>query len=583
MHAHQQQVDGDNFARRTLLRAVVLDQGVSNAVEALRVVNQLFVSSGNVSDVQFQSFTRTLLARHDYIDTIMLHRLVKGAERSAFEAQMRTSHPGFAIIDMVHGKRTVAAQREHYRVIDYAEPANQQNHGLDASLHGFATAAVKRAEDTGLPAATGLFKREQDANVKHGLRIIMALYQAHGKTIAAPADIEARRRAVAGYTVAVLDSAALFEKIFASVDATGNAGLDIRIYAPTATGGRDLVYGPPNAEQEAPVGWLMRRLPPASYAFDMAGSTWQMVISSQPQSLLSMHGDALAVLLTGLLATLIASTYLQSSALRARSIQQLVARRTDELKQANARLVSDIDMRQQVEEALRESRSDLRKLANHQERVKEDERKRIARDIHDELGQNLMALRIDVSMLEQHADASAATRSWAGAALQQIDATIKSVRNIINDLRPPVLDLGLHAALAWQAKQFEQRTGIVCTLEIGDDECLLGDTHATAVFRIVQEALTNIGKHANAGHVRIRMQRADGSLFVEISDDGIGCAADGKPASGGFGLVGMEERIYALGGTFSIASNAGLGTAIMLSIPCASADLSATEARTAAA
>jgi signal transduction histidine kinase len=582
IQAHQRQLDDENFARRALVRTVVLDHGISHAVKALQVVNQFFVSSGNVSTVQFHSFTKMLLARHPYIDTFMLSRLVKGAERPAFEAQMRSRHPGFAITDMVHGERAVAALRERYRVVDYTEPLNQKNHGIDASTHGFALAAVQRAEDSGLPAATGLFRREQDNGVQRGLRIIMALYQAGGKTIAAPAEIEARRRTVAGYTVAVLDLAALFKKIFASVDATGNAGLDIRIYAPSAAGGRVQVYGPPDAAQEAPAGWLMQRLQPASTSFDRAGSTWQMVISAQPQPLLAMNDDALAVLLTGLLATLIASTYMQSNALRAHSVQQLVAHRTSELKQANARLVSDIDIRQQVEKALRESRSDLRKLANHQESVKEDERKRIARDIHDELGQNLMALRIDVSMLQQYPDASAATKRWAGVALQQIDTTIKSVRNIINDLRPPVLDLGLHAALVWQAKQFEQRTGIVCALEIDDDECLLGDTHATAVFRIVQEALTNISKHANASHVRIRMQRAGGRLFVEISDDGIGCVADDKPASGGFGLVGMEERIYALGGTFSIASDAGLGTTIMLSILCTSADFSATEARAAA-
>lgn len=227
----------------------------------------------------------------------------------------------------------------------------------------------------------------------------------------------------------------------------------------------------------------------------------------------------------------------------------------------------NISVRKGTEEALRHSRTQLRKLADHQERVKEDERKRIARDIHDDLGQNLMALRLDVSMIAARPDSVAITKERTDAALTQIDTTIKAVRAIMNDLRPAVLDLGLHAAVDWQAKQFERRTGIVCELQIDHEEFALDEKRATALFRIVQESLTNIIRHAQASHVQIGMQRRDGELFMQIADDGVGLFPDCRRKANAFGLAGIEERIHALGGTFAAVSEPGQGMAITLSIP----------------
>jgi signal transduction histidine kinase len=226
-----------------------------------------------------------------------------------------------------------------------------------------------------------------------------------------------------------------------------------------------------------------------------------------------------------------------------------------------------ISKRKEAEEALRNSRSKLRKLARHQEQVKEDERRRIARDIHDDLGQNLMALRIDMSVLAARSTDVTVTKEWIEATLSQIDTTIKAVRTIINDLRPTVLDLGLHTALEWQAIKFEQRTGIACQLQLGHDEIVLDDQCSTALFRIVQEALTNIMRHAQARQVQIEMQRTDGRLSMTIADDGVGLAADSIKKENSFGLTGIEERIDALEGTLSVVSKPGQGTALMLSIP----------------
>jgi PAS domain S-box-containing protein len=227
----------------------------------------------------------------------------------------------------------------------------------------------------------------------------------------------------------------------------------------------------------------------------------------------------------------------------------------------------NITEQKQAEQALRCSQSELRQLAAHQECVKEDERKRIARDIHDELGQNLMVLRLDVAQMTTDPDFGAATQGRIEAALNQIDTTIKCVRAIINDLRPAVLDLGLHAAIDWQAKEFARRSGIACDVHIDHAEFPMDDQRATALFRSLQESLSNIIRHAKASQVRIDMQRNNGQLYIKIADDGIGVHPDCSGKKKAFGLIGIEERMHALGGTFSTTSEPGNGMTIMLSIP----------------
>jgi PAS domain S-box-containing protein len=234
----------------------------------------------------------------------------------------------------------------------------------------------------------------------------------------------------------------------------------------------------------------------------------------------------------------------------------------------------DISDCKKTEEALRHSRAELRDLASHQEQVKEDERKRIARDIHDDLGQNLLALRLDLSrmMAAQSSQSSPSgsitiPKEWSEGALLQIDTTIKAVRAIINDLRPAVLDLGLHAAVEWQAMNFERCSGIACEVHIDHEEFTIRDALATAMFRIVQESLTNIMRHAHASRAQIEILRKNNCISIRVADDGIGLPSDYARGTNAFGLIGIEERVHALGGIFSITSAPGKGMAIMLSIP----------------
>ncbi|CAN5477828.1 hypothetical protein BH11PSE11_BH11PSE11_21450 [soil metagenome] len=230
--------------------------------------------------------------------------------------------------------------------------------------------------------------------------------------------------------------------------------------------------------------------------------------------------------------------------------------------------LTDVTERKKAEEALVQSQARLRKLAGHQESVREEERKRIARDIHDELGQTLIALRIDIASMLTGGETVQVSKDRIDSAVRQIDGAIAAVKAVIVDLRPGVLDFGLHAAVEWQAAEFQRRTRIPCKLHIDHEEFELDDTHAVALFRVLQESLTNIIRHAKATEVRIEMRRGAGFLSMTVSDNGIGLQSKSVKGENTFGLIGISERIAALGGAFSAESSPGSGTTLRFAVPC---------------
>lgn len=228
---------------------------------------------------------------------------------------------------------------------------------------------------------------------------------------------------------------------------------------------------------------------------------------------------------------------------------------------------TDISERKKAEEALQHSRQMLRHLVSYQERVREDERKRIAREIHDDLGQNLLALRIDVSMLHTRTGAAhPKLNERVRIALSHIDATMKAVRAAINNLRPTALDLGLNAAIEWQVQDFQRRSNIACELTMEDD-FVLDDNRATALFRILQESLNNVTRHAQASEVRIGLYKDGDKLIMRVADNGIGIYPDCSRKTNSFVLVGIKERINALGGDLHIDSSRNNGTMLAVSLP----------------
>ncbi|NMM38554.1 MAG: PAS domain S-box protein [Glaciimonas sp.] len=232
--------------------------------------------------------------------------------------------------------------------------------------------------------------------------------------------------------------------------------------------------------------------------------------------------------------------------------------------------IRDITERKCAAELLQQSFTQLRRLSDHQENIKENERKRIAQDIHDDLGQNLLALKMDVDTLYARTGGThPKLNKRVSVVLNNINATIKSVKSIMNDLRPAALELGLYPAVEWQLKQFERRTRIACKLvTVAHDAAVgLNADQTLAVFRILQESLANVVRHANATEVEIALSQDERGFLMQVKDNGKGLQPDDRRKANSFGLMGIKERIHALGGELIIASSPGNGTALSISIP----------------
>lgn len=214
------------------------------------------------------------------------------------------------------------------------------------------------------------------------------------------------------------------------------------------------------------------------------------------------------------------------------------------------------------------ARQELAAFAAEATAVREQEKTRIARELHDELAQSLTALKMDTIWVRDHlrADPDAAAAKLSDM-LAMLDASVAATRRISSDLRPLLLDdLGLGPAIEWVVQTFTQRTGVPCDLEL-DEDVELPEPYATAVFRIVQESLANIGKHAYAKRARVRVARQGAELVLQVTDDGVGfeTGAARKPQS--LGLVGLRERAHLLQGRVQVSSSPGRGTTVEAHIP----------------
>ncbi|MFW9265640.1 PAS domain-containing protein [Pseudomonas sp. NR3] len=208
-----------------------------------------------------------------------------------------------------------------------------------------------------------------------------------------------------------------------------------------------------------------------------------------------------------------------------------------------------------------------RVLHSYRESTREEERKRIAREIHDELGQQLTALRMGVSLLRlQFGSGQPLLVERVQVLMGRIDAVIQVVRNVATSLRPAALDMGLIPALEWLVSEFSHNAGIACSLRASSDPLELDDERATAIFRLIQESLTNVARHAQASCVEIHLQRSDDHVFIEVRDDGKGF--DPKQLSKRtLGMLGMRERGQMLGGTVNVDSAPGQGVRVQVAIP----------------
>jgi PAS domain S-box-containing protein len=237
---------------------------------------------------------------------------------------------------------------------------------------------------------------------------------------------------------------------------------------------------------------------------------------------------------------------------------------------------TDVTERHRAQEELRASAVELRALGARLTEIREEERREIARELHDQVGQALTALKLDLGWLRGQLPAAGAAEVLARVASMNelLDGTLETTRRISASLRPAILDdLGLPAALRWQAREFAQRTGVACEVRSSPDAAELAGgvpvapAAALALFRILQEALTNVARHAGARRVDVALEIGGDEVVLTIADDGRGLPADVLSRPTSLGLVGMRERALALGGKVSFLGRAGLGTTVTARLP----------------
>jgi signal transduction histidine kinase len=231
--------------------------------------------------------------------------------------------------------------------------------------------------------------------------------------------------------------------------------------------------------------------------------------------------------------------------------------------------VGNISDRKRVERESAEYLRQLRALSQRIETIREEERTWIAREIHDELGQALTGIRIDLGWLQGKLfPGQSVLEERTTSMIHLVDSTIAAIQRIAAELRPVLLDdFGLAPAIEWHAEEFQRRTGIRCVLDLVEDLERIPDSVATTVFRVFQEGLTNVARHARASSVHVTLSRRDGRLLLEVADDGCGVNPDVIASGRAIGIIGMRERVRALQGIFHLTGRPGEGTTIRIELP----------------
>ena len=280
------------------------------------------------------------------------------------------------------------------------------------------------------------------------------------------------------------------------------------------------------------------------------------------------HSQEVLLSIGGLVADAIEHSLVEEELTRYRNeLEERVEARTADLNQANTTLQQEIVERTHAEQQLTLIREQLRNLSNHLQSVREEEKTRIAREVHDELGQSLTALKMDlVCLKDELPDPQPELQERVQSMSGLIDSTITSVQRISSELRPQILDvMGLCEAIAWQAKEYQKRTQL--HFDLNCEHIPLNKELTTDLFRIFQEALTNIVRHAQANRVGVSFHQQDGSLTMQIEDDGRGIPPEKIEDYQSLGLIGIRERVLFLGGDVEFLGEPGKGTKVVVKIP----------------
>lgn len=554
----------------------VIEARVRSYADILHGLAALFTSQSSVSRVQFHRFVESLDLQHRYpgFDVVNYAVYVLARDKERFEETVRRDtsldprgYPQFAI--------KPPGERSEYYVLVYVEPMAgfEFAFGLDIGanpdvLDPQAVAAAHRsARDSGKLTASGLPIRIRTANEYIGLAMRLPVYRG-----GMPVDTVGQRRAAylgsvgAGFNVASLMRGILDEETarylrFRLYD-VGFAG-DARSSRSTSrerllfdsTQLIETLSAQPGADDPDSV--FTHLLP-----MEIGGRIWEVQFSGRKDAIVG-RVDALLpwmVLAGGLLSSaLLSGMFYSLGTSRGRAVE-IANEITRELRESEA--------------GLRASTEQLQAMSRRLVDMQEFERRQFSRELHDRVGQNLTALSINLDILKTQLSGNGndAFHSRLNDAATLLEATSGAIENVMSELRPPMLDdYGLLPALQWYANEFSSRTGIEVAVD-GDEQMeRLSQASEIALFRIAQEALNNVAKHAHASRVRITLIRSDARLEMSLTDDGAGLEA--APAIGskrrpGLGMVTMRERTQAVGGQFEIGAAPGRGTQVVVRVPC---------------
>ena len=559
-------IESDAHARfRSMARAAQnkIDTRIKSYGDVLRGAAGMFRVNPDTTAAQFRQYVEQLDIKRNFPGIVVINyaRAVRADGLPALNEELRARLERHGV--QQHTPLLPSPERDSYTVLVYIEPLSPDLYdklGLDLEARGTTRRVMAHARDSGLLGASGTRIALQRSPNPNALALRLPVYR--GEMPAS--SVEQRRLAYVGSVGLGFGVSPLVSDVLDEFPVKG-----VRLIL------TELTEAAPEPGEPTPRATLYDSLasiehpypaPPAADGSVFAASlpiafnqrVWRAdfsVAKSELYTRFDVYYPWLATFAASISAALLFALF-QTLASSRRNALRMAEEMTRELRASQAKLQA--------------SHEKLRLLAAHAEQIKEGERKRIAREIHDDLAQNLLALKIEAEFLANRTRGShRRLHARADATVRQIDVTIRSVRQIINDLRPNVLDLGLSAAVDWQVADFARRTGIECELVDDDGEHRIDDGCATAFFRILQESLNNVARHARATKVSIALHQQDDMLTMTIRDNGIGMQPGSRNRNGSFGLVGIEERVGILGGSFSISSGLDSGTTIVVTIPVA--------------
>jgi signal transduction histidine kinase len=551
----------ERFVRHAKYAQAVISMRIKSYTDLLRGAASVLQSTDTISHRQFHAYVQGLQLARNYpaVDTLNFATWVPEDQRPAFEQEFTKELQTF-LGPAARPAIMPPGIRPAYLVVNYIEPdaTNTRLYGLDLMSNPYFHTQLAQSRDDGVLHASGRPIAALSTPCDNHLGMRLPVYR-HGSLLT---NAEQRRAAYLGSLGIAFSLPKLLHGVMEEMPISGvrmtlfDIGLREVIGQDTTTWPKMLFDSHASASNPTPPLDIGEDVFTTTLPLDFNGRPWKTVYSV-PKSRLYTDFDVYypkLMMAFGFLGSVLLYALLHTLTSSRRAALALAQEMTSELRESQTRLQL--------------SHQKLRRLADHAYQIKEMERKRIAREIHDDLGQSLLALRIEAELL---AGRTKGTHSHlhqrARATLLQIDTTIKSVRQIINDLRPTVLDLGLSAAVEWQVNQFQRRTGIQCEVQDDYGEIALPDHCATAFFRILQESLTNIVRHANATRVKVELRLNGGWLSLTVRDNGCGLPPGGRNKYGSFGLVGIEERIVILGGTCAVFSEPDGGTTVMVAAP----------------